>query len=231
MDWLHLIEYEFLMTFFWVIFVFIPLPILIYGDLDLFQIDKKQIIMFLVMFFIRIILLVLSFNIVEDDSRVFMVDFVLLVVFAVVIFLINTGLKGYYGKSKTDTSKDERNNKTIDNVEIGDEVGKTKAISKDESKIRVLRSKVISNQKEYLKDKYNLGGSEKNGANNDEGYSNRVTISNHSDEGVYMNRNADTTAKEICTYCGEEVKSDFIYCPVCGKPIVSKMIQDTDGFK
>ena len=92
------------------------------------------------------------------------------------------------------------------------------------------RNRVISDQNIYQRDRYNLGGYDHYGINNDGDYSNRVTLSNHSNEGVYMSREMNSTIQEVCTYCGEEVKSDFIYCPSCGKPIVSKMIQDTDGF-
>lgn len=83
----------------------------------------------------------------------------------------------------------------------------------------------------YQRERFNLGGTKRNGINNDGDYSNRVTLSNHSKEGVYMNRETASAAKALCTFCGEEVESTYIYCPYCGHPVVGKMVQDTDGFK
>ena len=225
MDWPDLIQIEIYISIAWAAFVFAPIFVLIYGDIEAlinFNIVKIQ---FLIVFIMRIIILAVLVYIVENDYRVFLFDFILLVILGVILGLCLKFSNNIELKQRSKSKGVLRNN-VISNEEIP-----PKAISKDESKIRVSRSKIISNQKEYLKDNYNLGRAENNGANSGGEYSNRVTISNHSNEGVYMNRDANTTVKELCTYCGEEIKSDFLYCPACGKPIVSKMIQDTDGFK
>ena len=134
--------------------------------------------------------------------HIFLVDFILMIIGAVALVPIVSRI--------THTVYDRKNDQIIRKDER-----KNKAIGKDES----------------LRDRFNIGGFNRKGSNNDGDYSNRVTLSNHSKEGVYMNRETNSSVKELCTFCGEEVESTYIYCPYCGHPIVSKMIQDTDGFK
>ena len=217
MDWIELLFREIQLSFLWVALVFLPLTTLIA--------KKKDVTVFCIMFIIRAVILLCACFMTTHYDNILLMDILLLAVFSVMIGLFSLMVKNNNPYKINTKSYQDKTKEEI----------KPKAISKDENKVRVIRSKVISNQKEYLKDNYNLGGSEHNkensyGNNNDGDYSNRVTLSNHSNEGVYISREMNSTIQELCTYCGEEVKSDFIYCPSCGKPIVSKMIQDTDGF-